>query len=116
MKRTDRTRPLRIARRRRFRPFRLTRMPGERRIWLEVLIGALVGLVLAYFAGKEQDACEADGGKMVKRAFTTRCEYPDVLAQPVPDAATPPSVLQTRDPEADTGLRHRAPPPAGERP
>ena len=116
MKRTGRRRPLRIARRRRFRPFRLTRMPGERRIWLEVLIGALVGLVLAYFAGKEQDACEADGGKMVKRALTTRCEYPDERVQPAPDAAMPPSVLQTRNPEADPELRHRGSPSAGERP
>jgi hypothetical protein len=117
VKRTGRKRPLRIARRRRFRPFRLTRrMPGERRIGLEVLIGALVGLVLAYFAGKEQDACEADGGKMVKHTFTTRCEYPDVPAQPVPDATTVPSVLQTRDPQADSTLRHPVSPPAGETP
>ena len=75
----------------------MARVPGERRIWLEVLIGALVGLVLAYFAGKETDACEARGGKQVERGLITRCEYPDEPAPPALDT-TPPSVLQSRPP------------------
>jgi len=90
--------------------------PEDTRLILKVVIGALVGVVLAYFMDKEADACEARGGKMVERAFTTRCEYPDVPAQPALDRVPPPSVLQTRDPEADSGPRLRASPPAGETP
>jgi len=86
VKRTGRKRPLRIARRRGFRPFRLARMPGERRIWLEVLIGALVGLVLGYFYDKELDKaqvdCEARGGKLEVSRMDHRCELPGEPAAP----------------------------------
>jgi hypothetical protein len=67
------------------------------RHYLKVVLGVLVGAILAWFAGKETDACEARGGKQVERGLITRCEYPDEPAPPALDT-TPPSVLQSRTP------------------
>ena len=47
-----------------------------RRHTLKFVVGLLLGVILAWCAGKERDACEAGGGKQVERGLITRCEYP----------------------------------------